>query len=486
MKPLLPMVLSLAVLPLAGVAIAAENSAVSKPATGEKVEVIDLSIHPCQPPHPALTYSLLPGYLERTPGNAVPVYDKSFIFLGVNVAGKEWYEMQKWLDMPLASLPREEVRRKIVWYSPTLHGIEIAAHRDHCEWDPPIREASRDVFGMLLPETQAARLTARLVGLRARLEIAEKKYDEAMASLRTGYCLARHIAEQQLLVPSVVGLSLGRDMDDRLQEMLVQPDAPSLYWAISAMPHPLIDLRPAMEVEGNAVYVMFPEMQPSRRGDLSPERWTALAPQILSDVADLVHYFRPVPRATAGKGKFVAKLMKAVPEAKADLIAAGHPKRKVEAMVPGQAVLLDMFEIYETRRDDLFKWFSVPYWQAGVGLREGEARIVNSGKNDGLASLATTLLRAVGAAHKSNARVERRRAALCCVEAIRLYAGAHEGRLPANLDAIHEVPIPINPVTGKSFLYHVEGQVAVLEADGPAEWETENSARQQYRLRVVK
>ena len=429
------MVLSLAVLPLAGVAIAAENSAVSKPATGEKVEVIDLSIHPCQPPHPALTYSLLPGYLERTPGNAVPVYDKSFIFLGVNVAGKEWYEMQKWLDMPLASLPREEVRRKIVWYSPTLHGIEIAAHRDHCEWDPPIREASRDVFGMLLPETQAARLTARLVGLRARLEIAEKKYDEAMASLRTGYCLARHIAEQQLLVPSVVGLSLGRDMDDRLQEMLVQPDAPSLYWAISAMPHPLIDLRPAMEVEGNAVYVMFPEMQPSRRGDLSPERWTALAPQILSDVADLVHYFRPVPRATAGKGKFVAKLMKAVPEAKADLIAAGHPKRKVEAMVPGQAVLLDMFEIYETRRDDLFKWFSVPYWQAGVGLHKGEAtdRQLRQERWTGI-SCHNASDAAGGAEHKSNARVERRRAALCCVEAIRLYAGLRgEGCPPISM-----------------------------------------------------
>jgi hypothetical protein len=48
------------------------------------------------------------------------------------------------------------------------------------------------------------------------------------------------------------------------------------------------------------------------------------------------------------------------------------------------------------------------------------------------------------------------------VEALRLYAAAHEGRLPATLDQITEVPVPLDPVSGRAFDYRLNGDTAVL------------------------
>ena len=59
-------------------------------------------------------------------------------------------------------------------------------------------------------------------------------------------------------------------------------------------------------------------------------------------------------------------------------------------------------------------------------------------------------------------------AALRCVEAIRLYAAAHNGRLPTTLDDVKEAPVPNDPHTGKQFLYHVGNGLATLEGPPPA------------------
>jgi hypothetical protein len=58
---------------------------------------------------------------------------------------------------------------------------------------------------------------------------------------------------------------------------------------------------------------------------------------------------------------------------------------------------------------------------------------------------------------EATARLDRHVAALRCVEAIRLHAAAHGGKLPAKLSDITEVPVPVDPATGKSFVYQVKG-----------------------------
>jgi hypothetical protein len=74
----------------------------------------------------------------------------------------------------------------------------------------------------------------------------------------------------------------------------------------------------------------------------------------------------------------------------------------------------------------------------------------------------------VPAAHKvlmARTRLERRIAALRCIEALRLYAAAHGGQWPNHLSSVTEVPVPLDPATGRPFDYHVADGKAYL--DGP-------------------
>ncbi len=59
------------------------------------------------------------------------------------------------------------------------------------------------------------------------------------------------------------------------------------------------------------------------------------------------------------------------------------------------------------------------------------------------------------------AGLEQQIALLRHVEALRLFAAEHDGKLPATLSDI-SVPLPLDPVTGKPFVYTVTGATAHL------------------------
>ncbi|MGD2095640.1 MAG: hypothetical protein PVH77_11585 [Phycisphaerales bacterium] len=59
--------------------------------------------------------------------------------------------------------------------------------------------------------------------------------------------------------------------------------------------------------------------------------------------------------------------------------------------------------------------------------------------------------------------LDRHIAALQCIEAIRLHAGAHKGKLPTQLEDIIEVTVSNDPVMDKPFEYILEDSKAVLK-----------------------
>jgi len=62
--------------------------------------------------------------------------------------------------------------------------------------------------------------------------------------------------------------------------------------------------------------------------------------------------------------------------------------------------------------------------------------------------------------------LDRKAAALQCIEAIRLHAGAHEGKFPDKLSDITEFSIPNDPVTNNPFIYSRTGSEAIIELPG--------------------
>jgi hypothetical protein len=82
-------------------------------------------------------------------------------------------------------------------------------------------------------------------------------------------------------------------------------------------------------------------------------------------------------------------------------------------------------------------------------------------------------------AHLLMNRLDRHVAALQCVEAIRLYAGAHDGKFPNELSSITE----IYPVRQTPFVYRCTGSDAVLEAPAPKGATERDAIRYELKLK---
>src|SRR5262249_5151943 len=141
------------------------------------------------------------------------------------------------------------------------------------------------------------------------------------------------------------------------------------------------------------------------------------------------------------------------PDAKRYLIEQGRAAKEVEAMPAVQVVIIYFLDRYDRVRDDVMKWLSVPPWQSGAALEklEKEARA------DGNFIIAL-LLPAMSKVNHAQVRIDRYIAGLRGAEALRLYGAQHGGKPPAKWADITEVPLPIDPATGRGFdaLYRVQ------------------------------
>jgi hypothetical protein len=101
-----------------------------------------------------------------------------------------------------------------------------------------------------------------------------------------------------------------------------------------------------------------------------------------------------------------------------------------------------------------------------LGLAPWQIALVGGKESDG-GGLFSDLLPDVVATRRLQARLGQRVALLRHVEALRLYAAAHQGKLPARL-ADCGVPLPADPFTGKPFRYEADGATAHLRSVPPS------------------
>jgi len=439
----------------------AEQKPGKSSADGKQPPAISLVVRPAAPPRSALKYQLLPSsVLDRRPGNAAVHYGRIAMLLADKSQPDKLQKVAEWLETPLEKLPRAEVAKLLGELKSVLEELDLAARRQRCDWDLPLGE--RGFFSILLPELGKLRELSRIVALQARLQIAEGRLDEALHTLQTGFSLARHAAEGPTLINGLVGIAIAEMMGQRVREFVQQPEAPNLYWALTALPRPLVDMRPAVETEMHSVYLSFPtirEIDRSRRDLAYWQRW-------------LDEFQRTLEPALGRQPEWSARVavtllaLKGYPQAKQALIAEGLSPQEVEAMPVPAIVILYSLQTYEELRDRIFQWFFVPYWEAREGLQEADRYFQSEGFQREIVPLASLLLPALGRVAFVSARSQRTIAALRTVEAIRIYGAANGGRLPEDLAQIKEVPVPIDPTTGQAFAYRRSGDMAVLESPG--------------------
>lgn len=436
--------------------------AVAPAVAQDPTQPIRLRIHPAAAPAPAMKYQLLPLVEDSTPGNRAQLYYRSFSPDWEGWRRREGFfgQVDRALQTPLNDLPRKDLDWILAYAQ--FQEVDMGARREYLDWDFTRRVRS-DGIHMLLPDIQGFRGTANMLALRARLEIADRHYDKALYTLQTGYSLGRDVGDAPLLVSAMVGTAISMAMSDQVEELIQAPGSPNLYWALTGLPIPLVSLRKPIQGERIIAQAELPQLRELETQLSAPQQQ-----KLMDAVLRMMAVIHQVPSGTDWERRLelTGLVAKHYPEAKRTLIARGRKTADVEALTALQVVMIQSMEQFQRLQDDLFKWFNTPYWQAVPELAKVEQRI-KAAKSRLEGEPLIGFLPAITKVFSTTARLDRRIAALRCVEAIRLYAAAHDGKLPAALNDIKEVPVPIDPVTGEPFQYKLDGDKASLSAPVP-------------------
>jgi hypothetical protein len=430
-------------------------------ASRDETPTVELTLSPAAEPVPALKYWLVPPLGERKRGNAALAYYRAVVeYEQFERAHQKFVgpELDALREMPLDQLPQNEVAAKLERFDSIDKELERASLRDRCEWEIPLES---DGVETLLTEVQELRRPAMIVALRARLQIARGDFAGALRTMSVNYQLGHNLGKSPLLIVSLVGCSIAHATREQVETFVQQPSAPNLYWALSELPVPLVDFRSAVEGEARLPEYSFPEIVEFLKGPLSREEAARLSDRLLKRWLGINEAGDNLETA---RSKFALTAVRDYTADKTTLLAAGWSKEAVAAMPVDQVVWLASYDRWQVNMQDLIKWSFVPPWQRMPGYERSEqkfARITRDWRDSPFEFV--NLLPAIGSAMDAIARTDREIALLRTVEALRLYAHAHQGKLPESLDKIRDVPIPADPATGQSFQYRLSGETAVLE-----------------------
>jgi hypothetical protein len=426
-------------------------------------QVIKLTIRPQSEPVPALKYRLLPEVRDLHTGNAALHYQRAHSpeWIGSVRRHPDYRKMHDWLELPLKEMPLVKVRSLLP--TQALLEVDLGARRDHCDWQL-LERLRKDGIMMLIPDVQMFREYGVLLALRARLEMVEGKFEKAAYSMQTGFALARHLDESPTLIAGLVGLAIANITCNQVEAMIQLPDAPNQYWALTDLPRPFMSLRTGFQSEKIAIDSLFPEL----REALNNPKSGPMSAQRIQESLNNLALIAALSDGESRQGmRFGAAVMaaKIFPVAKKYLIEKGRTSDQVDALPVIQVALMYALAQYDAHFDHMYKWQNVPFWEMEPGMNKAFKKVAESRAkimSTGGIPLAELLLPAVQRVFITRTKFDRRIAALRCVEAIRLYAAANQGKLPDSLSDIKEVPIPIDPITGKNFEYRLEKGTAIL------------------------
>ena len=466
-------------------AIAAQTSHAQDTAPAKPAEAVELSVSPAAEPAPALKYRLMPVYSDLQPGDAAPIYLRLRHELASDRIAALVKNHADWIELPIEKFPKAEARKFIDEWQWKTRQLGFGARRQECNWNYTLPEERFNAFEILLPDAQEMRNWARLLALKARLEIAEGNFDEAVRTIETGLAFGRHVGNGPFLINALVGTAIEMSMLNQAETLIAQPGAPNLYWALAALPSPLVPLRNALEMEQRLGEFMIPELKDPEE-ILSENEWAVRLHKLYERMQHLTEKL-----VGFNEGGETLKKRQAVTFAqyREELLKTARPwleehgfdKKAVDAMSDDEAAMRSLTGQYRTLRDGSYKATYLPLGDALAHLKRAED--VNKSAADGPLAAFAAIFPSIRATLTAEAKLERRIAALRCIEGIRAHAAAHDGKLPTSLADITVVPVPNNPNTNPPFGYEINGNVATLSAAGIGD-PPAPSSELQYRISI--
>ena len=408
-------------------------------------------VRPAAAPTPALKYQLLPEVRELQAGNPAQWYVRCFAEQRNFFFNKEVVALRaRALAVPLAEFPQSE----LAYYSGNpLKQTDYAARLDAIDWQV-LDRVKTEGLDANFPELPAFGVMGETLHVRIRLEVAGKKFDAAVVTAKTMFMYARHLGEHPALAANTLGLTIAGRALDALEEFVQQPGSPNLYWALTDLPCPVVEVRKGLQGHAARVATELAIPDDTPMTDEQVEK-------VVSRLSGVLGFTREqtgeTPRSLRSDLRALladAEHMKAVRRRLHAPGAPGDPLRglaalPVAAFSPAHAVLFDEKRDFERRRDEGMKLLALAPFQIDALPVE---------KSGGLFA---SFLPPVAETRRTQAKLEQRIALLRHVEALRMFAADHGGKLPATLAEI-KLPLPPDPFTGKPFPYSLGGSTAQL------------------------
>jgi hypothetical protein len=440
-------------------------------------QIIKLTLHGAAPGRPALRNRLMADVFERKPGNAAQFYYRALLMYAQNPGRKELEQQsadhdEQWWNNPCEGEVRDQIKKWLATFPPhAVEQLREATQREQCDFDYRLRERGGiEIISFLLPEIQEMRTFGRYLRYKARVEISERKYDDALASLRMGYRLGKDAGSERLLINGLVGIAISSITNSEVEHWIGSPESPNLYWPLASLQQPLVDLRPALEQEVRFPEIMFPFLKDAETSQRSAEEWQRVLNESVRQIGQIQSNGPPQSQNPLDQLQTslatTALIMRAYPVAKEELKNSGLDTTKVEKMPVAQVVAIQMQRTVRILGDEFAKGAYLPIKQREEYYAALDDRMRKEGffgpNSRELIPLASLLMPAVGNALSAQTRLERDFAALQTLEAIRAHLAETES-LPEKLSDITALPVPLNPCTNEPFEYRVADGQATLE-----------------------
>lgn len=438
--------------------------------------VARITIHPVATTQSSLQYKLLPELTDQTPGNAAPLYlMASKLGPDPKQASEALDRASDFLDGPADQLPRDKAGQLLAPFQTRLRLADLAAHREEARWDPPLRE---DGINALLPHLSDPRGMALLWSLQSRLQILDNDWAGATRTISDGFSLARQLNGQAVTIQGLVAAGIADETLERgIQDWISHGDSPNLYWSLSSLPQPFIDVHQIALWEKSMVYFTYPILRSTPDYSPDADSWR----KFLAQVSEMVGSERRNAMPTQVRAALFAAMT--YPRARAYLLSHGRTPAQVDAMSVDQTAGMFWAAQFREVNDQAWQAWELPFWEGRAELGRWRSQLDAEQQELHAFNPLMEFLPAMERARFQFARLDREIAMLRIVEAVRDYAARHDGNPPASLDEIKDLPVPIDPVRNQPFRYAVNGQTVTIEGPSYDEYPIHG---ERYELTIVK
>ncbi|MEX0718324.1 MAG: DUF1559 domain-containing protein [Planctomycetaceae bacterium] len=430
----------------AGLLLLCSTAWADDPPAEEKPKPVELLISPKAIETPLFKYRLLPTEPELKPGNAVPIilrlpWENWDFFGKENLEVREQLSRNKWEDMPLDSPEWNDFPKNRILPDYFFFELKRAAFRRDADWEYPLQEVP--AYHIRLPDLQGARELFRGLSARSRHHLSQGELDHAHECIVVGLAVARHQARSPFYIIQLVSAAELSFMLNRVAEVIAQPDSPNLYWALTVLPAPFLNVRGAAEFESRAFALTFPAANDLDR-ERTEQEWKELHEQLMlflrltekePEDETMDRITKLGKEALRGIDRHVTDEEARVRWIGAAWMRISERQWAIMCLPPREAwPLLEKFQLEMERLE------SETAGLAWGGFREPYNLYL--------------------ALYGPDRRIQ----ALRVIEAVRHHLATHDGKLPARLEDITDIPVPLDPWTGTPFEWHVEGNTATLKA----------------------